>query len=188
MSTAGKSLQENGLIQVIWIKRRNAERERDFEDWEPSLANLQASQACPWLCMLRALPHVPGNAESHCSTGTEPVWLARMGPSQPAPGEGTAREQQPTWAAHVSAVPARVTKRPLPPETAPLMASGEARASLLITLQRSFYASIQWLMVEQDNKASQDEKACRKATWPSSGNWRLLISRGEERDNQNSNF
>jgi len=29
---AGKSLQENGLIQVVWIKRKNAEQERDFED------------------------------------------------------------------------------------------------------------------------------------------------------------
>lgn len=29
---SGKSLQQNGLIQVIKIKRRNAEQERDFED------------------------------------------------------------------------------------------------------------------------------------------------------------
>lgn len=30
--SAGKSLQENGLIQVTRIKRKNAEQEKDFED------------------------------------------------------------------------------------------------------------------------------------------------------------
>jgi len=50
------------------------------------------------------------------------------------------------------------------------MASGEERAGFLITLKRSLSANIQWLMVKQDNKASHDEKARRKATQPSSGN------------------
>lgn len=109
--------------------------------------------------------------------------VAGQDASQPAPGEGTVREQQPTWA-----VPARATQRPLPPETAPLRASEEERAGLLITLKRSFSANIQWLMMEQDNKASHNEKARRKATRPSSGNSRLLVSKEEERDNQNSNL
>lgn len=116
---AGKSLQENGLIQAIWIKRRNTEQKRYFEDWEPLLSQpglsltlyAEGSASCSW------------EGWSCCSTGTEPAWLARMHSSQPAPGEGTAREQQPTWAACVSAVAATAIQRPLPLETAPLMAS-----------------------------------------------------------------
>lgn len=134
--------------------------------------------------MLRVLSHVPGKAEAvRALRWSRQGWPGCV-PASPLP----ARELQPTWAAHVSAVPARATQRPLPPETAPLIASAEERADLLITLKRSFSANIQWLMVEQDNKASHDEKACKKATQPSSGNRRLLISRGEEGDNQNSNF
>lgn len=68
------------------------------------------------------------------------------------------------------AVPARATQRTLPPETAPLMTSGEEWAGLLLALKRSISASGQWLTVEQDNKARQDENRHRKATWPSPGN------------------
>lgn len=57
-----------------------------------------------------------------------------MCPNQHAPGEGTEREQQPTWAAHIPAVPARATQKALLPETAAVRASGEERPGLLVTL------------------------------------------------------
>lgn len=51
---------------------------------------------------------------------------------------------------------------------------------------RLLSASIQWLMVEQDSKASQEEKVHRKATQLFSGSARLLVSREEKKKDQNS--
>lgn len=154
----------------IWIKRRNAEWETDFEDWERLLANLRASQDSPWLCMLRAMPHVPGKSEAIAALGQSQHGWPGCVPASPLQIRGQWGNNS-SLELHMFAVPARATQRTLPPEAAPLMTSGEERAGFLIALKRSISASIQWLMVEQDNKASQDENRHRKATWSSPGNW-----------------
>lgn len=58
------------------------------------------------LCMLRALPHVPGKAEAAAERDGASVtgqWVPAR--SLQVTCSRTAREQQPTWAAQVSAVP-----------------------------------------------------------------------------------
>lgn len=129
------------------------------------------------LCMLRALPHVPGKAEAIAAAGwSQCDWP--MCPSQITPGD---LFQGSKGTAHLGCTSfCCPTQRPLPPETAPLMASGEERPPN--NTSRLFSAGIQWLMVQQDSKASQEEKAHSKATQLFSGSSRLLVSReGEKR-------
>lgn len=125
------------------------------------------------LCMLRALPHVPGKAEAVAAAGwSQCDWP--MCPSQVTPGDLFQDSKGTTVYLGCTSF-CCPTQRPLPPETAPLIASGEERPSN--NASSFFSAGIQQLMVQQDSKASQEEKAHRKATQLFSGSSRLLVSR-----------
>lgn len=131
------------------------------------------------LCMLRALSHVPGKAEAVAAAGwSQCDWP--MCSSQVTPGDLFQGSKGTT--AHLGCT--SFCCPTLPPETAPLMASGDERPPN--NTPRLFSAGTQWLMVQQDSKASQEEKAHRKATQLFSGSSRLLVSREGKKENQNS--
>lgn len=136
------------------------------------------------LCMLKALPHVPGKAEAVAALGwSQCDWP--LCPSQVTPGDLSQDSKGTT--AHLGCTSfCCPTQRPLPPENALLMACGEEGPPN--NTSRLLSASIQWLMVEQDSKASQEEKVHRKATQLFSGSARLLVSREEKKRIKTQDF
>lgn len=122
----------------------------------------QTSKPARTLFICWGLCLIPRKAEAVAASWMEQRWSQcdwPVSPSQVTPGDLFQDSKGTT--AHLGCTSfCCPTQRPLPPETAPLMASGEERPPN--NTSRLYSASIQWLMVEQDRKQANKKKQTKK--------------------------